>query len=711
MNCIFEPRSIALIGASTREETLSGKILQNLLAGGFTGTIYPINPKAATIQGTHSYPSISDVPDRVDLALVVLPRDLVLPVVRECGEAGVGAAAVISAGFGEMGEEGRRLERDLVQTARSHGMRLLGPNGMGAINTSSAVGMDATFSPAAALPGSVGLVSQSGALGVAILNMAADLGVGISSFLSIGNSADIGVADALSWWADDERTRVVAMYIESFGEVRPFLEVARRLSHSKPLLAVKAGRSEAGARAASSHTGALATNDRAVDALLQQCGVLRAPTVQDLCHWAIAFQRCSLPEGRRVAIVTNAGGPGIMATDACSLYGLELPELTEETQAALQGFLPPEAAVRNPVDMIASATADDYRQAVARVMADPNVDMVLVINVTPVLYRPLEVVEALASISHLSEKPCLSVFMAEDAFYREAGRVAGAPPIYRFPEPAVQALRALTDYAEWRVRPDDSYEVFKVDRERATGIMTRAAASIALSGVAGEDGEAEESILLDYEDATELLDAYGIRLPNQAVVRSPAEAAETAMAIGGKVALKALGGDLLHKSDVGGVALHLQGAAEVLAKAEEMEAAFAEDDHPLERFLVQSMADSGVELILSARRQPAFGDLLLVGIGGLFAEALRDVQMRLLPVAPTETREMLESLKGYPLLAGEVRGPGIHIPTAVELLGRVAQMLDELPELSEIELNPVICTDRPGMYWAVDAVLRTGPLT
>jgi len=344
-------------------------------------------------------------------------------------------------------------------------------------------------------------------------------------------------------------------------------------------------------------------------------------------------------------------------------------------------------------------------------MADPDVDMVLVMNVTPVLYKPVEVVEALASIPQLTRKPCLSVFMAEDAFYAEARRVEGAPPIYRFPEPAVQALRALAEYAEWHARPDDAFEVFNVDRERVAAATGRVTASVAVPDAPEESRESAEPALLDHGAATELLDAYGIRLPAQAIVHSPAEAAEAATAIGGRVALKAMGGDLLHKSDVGGVALHLQGAEEVLARAQEMEAAVAGNGHSLEGFLVQAMVDSGVELIVSAQRQPAYGDLLLVGLGGLFAEALRDVQMRLLPVTPTETREMLESLKGFPLLAGEVRGPGIHIPTMVELLGRVAQMLDELPELSEIELNPVICTEEPGRYWAVDAVLRTGSPT
>jgi acetyl coenzyme A synthetase (ADP forming)-like protein len=699
---LLAPGAIAVIGASTRAETLGGKVLQNLLAGGFHGPVYPVNPRATSVQSVRAYRTISDVPEPVDLAIVVVPGEIVQSVVEDCGQAGVKAVIVISAGFAETGGEGVERERVLAETASSFGMRLLGPNCMGAINTDPAVGMDATFSPVPAIEGGVGLVSQSGALGVAILNQAADLSLGLSSFLSIGNHADVGVVDALAWWTADERTRVAAMYIESFGEVRGFLEVARRLSRAKPLLAVKAGRSEAGARAATSHTGALATSDLAVEALLQQCGVLRAPTVQDLCHWAAAFQKCPLPGGRGVAIVTNAGGPGIMAADAISSYGLDLPELAPETRKALGEFLPPEAALRNPVDMISSATADDYCRAVEQVLGDPAVDMVLVLNVTPILYKPLEIVEGLAGVPGSSQKPCLSVFMAEDAFYPEAARVPGAPPIYRFPETAVRALRALCDYAEWRSRPVDAYPEFDVDRERAVTVLAEAGER---PGAGGDTGQLS---LLSYAKTIELLEAYGIILPQQTAVSSPAEAAEAAARIGGKVALKATGGNLLHKTDVGGVALHLQGAAEVLARARQMEQKISESGQALEGFVVQSMAESGVELIVGARREPVYGSMLMVGLGGLFAEALKDVQVRLLPVTPTEAQEMLESLKGYPLLAGEVRGPGVHVPTVVDLLGRIALLMEDLPDVVEIELNPVICTDAPGAYWAVDAVVRCG---
>ncbi|MFO7768313.1 MAG: acetate--CoA ligase family protein [bacterium] len=701
---LLSPRSVAVIGASTREETLGGKILQNLLAAAFTGPLYPVNPKAESVQGLPAYPSISDVPGEVDLAVIVVPRDFVLSVVEECAGEGIPASIVISAGFGETGEEGEQQEREMLRIAREHGMRLLGPNCMGAINTDPEVGLDATFSPVPALEGGVALVSQSGALGVAILNLAKDLDLGLSQFLSIGNRADVGVVDALAHWSEEERTRVVAMYLESFDEIRAFLETARPLSRRKPLIAVKAGRSEAGARAASSHTGALATSDRTVQALLDQSGVLRAPTVQDLCHWAAAFEKCPLPAGRRVAVVTNAGGPGIMTADACSSSGLEMPPLAGETQEALRSFLPPEAAVRNPVDMIASATAEDYRRAVETVLGDEGVDMVLVLNVTPILYRPVEVVRALAEATLAAEKPCLGVFMAEGTFYQEAASVPGAPPIYRYPEAAVEAMRAMVDHVEWMARPESAFDPFPVDVEAVEDARSRFP-----SQGGGEEDPGEGPVLLDHEVATVLLEAYGIEVPPQYVVRGAEEAAEAAERIGAEVALKALGGDLLHKSDVGGVALHLRGAGEVLTRAREMQRAVEESGHTLDRFLVQQMVAGGVELIVGARREGEYGTILMAGLGGFFAEALEDVQIRLLPVTPTEVRAMLEGLRGYPLLAGEVRGKGVHLESVVELLGRVSRMAEEVPELAEIELNPVICSHRVGDCRAVDAVLRVDP--
>jgi acetyl coenzyme A synthetase (ADP forming)-like protein len=698
---LLAPRTLAVIGASTRAETLGGKVMANLTTAGFTGTLYPVNPKADRILGYPAYPSIGAVPGPVDLALVVVPRDFVIGVVEECGRAGVGAVIVISAGFSETGPEGARLEEELKETAARAGLRMLGPNCMGAFNTDPAVSMDATFSPTPPIEGGVGLVSQSGALGVVILNMATGWNLGFSNFLSIGNGADVGVVDGLVFWEQDAHTRVGAMYLEALDEPRAFLEHARRLSAAKPLVAVKSGRSEAGARAASSHTGALATSDRVVDAVLRQAGVLRAPTIQDMCRWATALEKCPRPAGRRVGIVTNAGGPGILAADACSTAGLELPPLGETTRQALREFLPPEAAVGNPVDMIASATAEHYRRAVELVEADPGIDMVMVLVVQPVLYPPLEVVRALASYGVNRRKPCVSAFMTEHSFYPVGSAVPGAPPIYRYPEPAAWSLRALVDHAEGQARPRTPFPPFTVDTAAAHRALAPAAQAAQRSGGA---------VLLPHQEATAVLEAYGLRLPGQRIVSDAAGAAQAAGQLGGAVALKTLAADLLHKSDVGGVALHLEGAEAVGARADRMQRELAGQGISLEGFLVQAMAPPGIELIASARRDPVAGPLLMVGAGGLFAEAYQDVALRLLPVIPADVEEMLRSLQVYELLAGRVRGKGVHLPTVVEVLGRVGRLLEDLPGLSEVELNPVVFTSEPGVATVVDAVLRAGSL-
>ncbi len=694
---LLRPRSVAVIGASTRLETLGGKVMHNLLAAGFTGELYPVNPKATEVQGVVAYPSIEAVPGPVDLALVVVPRDAVIPVTGECGRAGVRSVIVISAGFAETGEEGARREEELARVAAGAGMRMLGPNCMGAFNTDPEVGLDATFSPTPPIPGGAGLASQSGALGVVILNMAVGWNLGFSNFLSIGNGADIGVSDALAFWAGDTATRVGMMYLESLVDPRDFLAQARPLSREKPLVAVKSGRSEAGARAASSHTGALATSDRVVDAVLRQAGVLRSPTIQDMCRWATALEKCPTPAGRRVGIVTNAGGPGILAADACSAMGLELPILSEETQSGLRSFLPPEAAVTNPVDMIASATAGHYRQAVELVTADTSVDMVLVLVVQPVLYPPLEVVEALAGLGVNRDKPCVAAFMTEHDFYPVGAAVPGAPPIYRYPEAAVQSLRALVTQAERQARSEAPYPDPGIDRDGARTLW--AAATTRRGG---------ESLLLDHEEATALLSAYGIPSPSQETAATPEDAGKAAERLGGRVVLKALAADLLHKSDVGGVALNLEGASAVTARASRMRAEVTAHGHALEGFLVQQMAPAGIELIVSARRDPLAGPLVMVGAGGLFAEALQDVALRLWPFTPAEAEVMLTELRVYRLLAGQIRGEGVHLPTVVEVLGRVGRMLEDLPGLGEVELNPVVFTARPGDFQALDVVIRSG---
>lgn len=703
LRAVLQPRSITVIGASDKLESLGGKAFSNLLQAGFSGDVYPVNPGSSEVQGIKAFNSVEELPDDIDLAVVIVPRDAVLPTVTMCGEKGMKAAVVISAGFSEMGTEGAGFEKELVEIARRYDMRVLGPNCMGAFNTDPEVSLDCTFSPVPPIAGSVGLVSQSGALGCAILSLSAGLNLGYSTFLSIGNMADIGVADALDYWIEDEKTNVVMIYLETIDDAAAFAERAKQLSQKKPVLMVKAGRTEAGARAAVSHTGALATDERALDGLLKQCGVLRAPTIQDLCFWAAAFESCPVPAGGRVGIITNSGGPSILAADACSHLGLELPELSVEVQDALREFLPSEAALSNPVDMISSATPDNYRKAVEAVVSDPGIDSVLVLNVTPpTIYTSLDVLNAISNLPSAGGKPVVSAFMTDESFYRDASQVEGSPPVYRFPESAVSALGALVDYAAVRSRSYQAFERFEVDGDRVETTLVQ-------SGISGER-VVEGSDLLPFRRSVELLELYGISSPRQVFVDSVDEIEGVIDRFEEAVSIKVLCRDLLHKSDTGGVELDIRGIEEIIRAATRIEKTVTEQGYNIDGFVVQEMVAGGVELIVSTRYDQVFGYQLMVGLGGLFTEVLNDVQVRMLPVTVADCSEMLRALKGYSIITGEGRGEGAHVSSVIELMGRVAQMAEDIPLLTEIELNPLICLPDPGRCFAVDAVIRTGSL-
>ena len=472
---LFSPRSIAVVGASRRPGSVGGAVLHNLVAGGFTGPVYPVNPAARSIHSLPCYPSVSALPEAPELAVVVVPAAAVPGTVEECLRRGAGGVVVISAGFAETGPAGAAVEAALRDRVRAAGARMVGPNCMGIINTDPSVSMNATFSPVAPRAGSVGFVSQSGALGIAILNVAAGLGLGLVQFASMGNKADVSGNDLLEHWEHDEATRVICMYLESFGNPRRFLDIARRVGRSKPILVVKAGRTEAGARAASSHTGALAGTERAVAALLTQAGVLRVGSIEELFDAARALDRCPLPAGRRVGLVTNAGGPAIMAVDALVAAGLVVSPLPAARRERLARLLPAAASLGNPVDMIASAGPAEYRQVLAEVLAEPEIDLALAIHVTPRVGDPTDVLEAAtAAAATAPDKPVLAVMMAEEAFYAASQRHPAMLPVYRFPEAAAGAFAQLCAYADWRRRaPEGPPPELPADDGRVERLLAR----------------------------------------------------------------------------------------------------------------------------------------------------------------------------------------------------------------------------------------------
>jgi acetyl coenzyme A synthetase (ADP forming)-like protein len=689
---IFSPRSVAVIGASRKRGSIGFSLLHNLILQEFQGAIYPVNPHAEVVHSLKAYPSIGAIADPIDLAVIMVPKPYVARIVDECVEKGVRGIVVITAGFAESGEEGAALERQIRDRVRTAGLRMVGPNCMGVINADPAVSLNATFAPVPASSGSIGFVSQSGALGVAILNVAQSLGIGLTQFVSMGNKADVSGNDLLEYWEDDPATRVICMYLESFGNPRNFTQIAKRVSRSKPILVVKSGRTEEGARAASSHTGAIAGADLTVSTFLSKCGVLRANTIDDLFNVARALDRCPLPEGNRVGILTNAGGPAIMATDACVNLGLRMAELGEATRQELESFLPAEASVSNPVDMIASATAEQYERALSVMAADPAVDSLLAINVTPLLASPYDVLEAVARAAKTAAKPVLAVMMATEEFYETIKSQPDHPPVYRFPESAARALASIVRYADWRRRPaDESIPVFDVDDDAVASILNRQASGY-----------------LPPEDAMRVLELYGIPTAAWRRVHDTEGLAAAAEALGLPVVLKAIAPDLVHKSDVGAVRVGLETVDEVRQAADEIANSVTAAGHTVEDWLLQEMAREGHEVIFGISTDPKFGPLLMFGLGGKYVEVFRDVRFGVTPLAPSEADEMIRGIRGFKLLEG-VRGePAADMGILRETLLRLAQMTQRHPRILELDLNPFLAAPHAEQARAVDVRIRVG---
>jgi acetyl coenzyme A synthetase (ADP forming)-like protein len=687
------PRSVAVIGASRRRGTVGGETFHNLLAYEFAGPVYPVNPSAPVVHSVPAYPSIDRVPGSVDLAVITVPCEAVVDVAEQCGRCGVRALLVLSAGFGEVGEAGRARQAELLRVCRAFGMRLIGPNCLGIVNTDPAVRLNAIFSPVVAPAGNVGFGSQSGALGLAAIDYAGALGLGVSSFVSMGNKADISGNDLLGYWESDPNTDVVLLYLESFGNPRKFGRIARRVGRAKPIVVVKSGRSRAGARATASHTGALlAASDVPVDALFRQAGVIRTDTLEELFDVAALLANQPLPMGRGVGIVTNVGGPAILCADTCEAQGLQVPLLAAETQARLREFLPAEASVANPVDMIAAATAEQFRRAIGVVAADPSVHAVVAIFIPPLVTRPEEVAHALvaAATDLPSMTPLLSVFMGSHGVPSELRTAPVKIPSYAFPEGAAIALAHAVRYAEWRVQPP-------VDPPALEGMRRDEAAAIVARVLGRGDG------WLEPDEAAALLDCYGLPVVDQRIAATPAEAGVAAAALGGAVALKAIAPGLVHKTEAGAVRLHLQGAEAVREAAGDMATRLAAESRTPSGFLVQRMA-SGVEMLIGIVHDAQFGPVVACGAGGTLVELLKDVAVRLAPLTAEDARAMIRELKTYPLLQGYRGGSPCDVPALEDALLRLSALADDLPQIAELDCNPLIVREKGAVI--LDARVR-----
>ncbi len=694
---ILAPRSIAVVGASRTPGTIGHQLLTNLIAEGFTGAVYPVNAKARAVCSVRAVPSVSDLPEPPDLAVICVPKESVVEVADECGAMGVRGLVVISAGFREVGGDGTALERALVGQVRRHGMRMMGPNCMGVINTHPGISMNATFAPGMPPTGHAAFVSQSGALGVSVLDYAREYGIGIAQFASVGNKADVSGNDLLEHWEHDDNVRVILMYVENFGNPRKFLEIASRITRQKPIVVVKSGRSRAGARAAWSHTGALAASDTAVDALLAQAGVLRAASVEELFDIAMALGVTALPRSRRTAIVTNAGGPGILAADALDAAGLDVVELSAQTVDALRPLFPPEASIRNPLDMIASATPDGYRRAVTAFLADPAVDAVLPIFIPPLNSEQEAVAQAIAEAARTNrDKPVLAVLMGRRGLPEGRAELhAAGIPAYVFPESAARALAALNRYRDWISREPEAVEALPVDRDAAASIVRRALA------------EGREH--LSEFDALQVLAAYGIPVAQATLATGADAAAEAACALGFPVALKIVSRDVIHKSDVGGVRLGVRSAAEARAAFDEIMAAVASHapDARIDGVLVQRLVQGGHETIAGVVRDPTFGPLVMFGLGGVFVEVLRDVVFRIAPLDRRTANEMVRGIRGLGILTGARGTEPADLAAIADVLRRLAQLALDQPEILELDVNPLLA--QGGGAMALDARVRLAP--
>jgi acetyl coenzyme A synthetase (ADP forming)-like protein len=696
MDMFFKPRGIAVIGASRQRGTISGELFWNILEAGFRGPVYPVNKQSEYVQSVVAYRSVLDCPGPVDLAFIVVPAAAVLPVAKECAQKGVGALVVISAGFAEASEAGGRLQHELVEICRGTGMRLIGPNCMGIINTDPKISLNGQFAPYKPIPGKIGFLSQSGALGIAIIDYATKLGLGMSTFVSVGNKADISGNDLIQYWENDENTNLILLYLESFGNPRKFARIARRVGRKKPIIAVKGGRSVAGFRATQSHTGALvAASDITVDALFKQAGVIRTDVLAEMFDVASLLNTQPVPKGDGVGIITNAGGAGILAADACEDLGLRVPELSSKSQAQLKEFLSSAAGVRNPVDMVASANPSDYANAIQVMASDPNIDALIVIFIPPMAVRPQEIAAEILETAQKVDRhiPILSTFMASHGTPEILSKGQMRIPSYPFPEAAARALALAVQYGKWLATPEDIPPKFSdVRREDAAAIIARA-----LQG---------GGRWLVPDEAVELLDCYGISLVKSLQALTPHDAGQIAVELGGKIALKAIAPGLVHKTDAGAVGLNLEGREQIEKSAEEMLKRLNVLGLNEISFILQPMAPSGTEMLVGVTHDPVFGPIVVCSVGGVLVELLKDVAVRITPLTNRDAKEMIQSLKTYPLLSGYRGGPRYDVAALEEVILRVGALVEDIHEINELDLNPVIVLPEGQGVAIVDARIR-----
>lgn len=698
----FHPRSVAIVGASRDPKSIGYRLLDAVRTNRFQGAVYPVNPHASKIAGGPVYPSVHAIPESVDLAIIAVPRQHVLTVVEECAGKGVRALVVITAGFAEVGAEGAEIQTQLVEMIRQYGLRMIGPNCFGILNTDPTVRLDATFASLFPPQGRVAMSSQSGALGLATLAGAHRVRLGISSFVSVGNKADVSTNDLLQYWEEDPATDVILLYMESFGNPRRFSRIARRVSRRKPIIAVKAGRSQSGRRAASSHTAALAARDEVVEALLHQAGVIRAESLDELLNLAVGISNQPFPLGRRVGIITNAGGPAILCTDACEQWELVVPELSAETKATLSSFLPMAAALSNPVDLIASATADQYAKGIETLLLANEIDALIILYTAVTVMDTADIARGiLTGIENgrkagAKTKPVFIGWMAEGDMDRTFRGQTETIPTYHLPETSALVLSKAATYAEWRQQPIGMVPDFE-DLDLSTA---RQVCADALSR--------RGAGWLSVDETRNLLSAIKLPVQPGGVATTADEAATLARNVGYPLAVKLASHQIVHKTEIGAVQLNLRDEQAVRKAFELIRTRLAETNQldAMEGVLVQPMVTGGVEVMIGVADDPLFGPLIVFGLGGIHVEILGDVQFGITPLTDRDATEMIRGIKGYRLLTGYRGHPPADLEALEETLLRVSRLVEEIPEINELDLNPIFALPPGQGCKIVDARIR-----
>lgn len=694
LKALFEPKSIAVIGASRRKDAVGYAILHNLVQASFEGRIYPINPKADTIEGHKCFKSITEISDPIDLAVLIIPSKFIPKAMQECADKGVKAAIVITAGFREVGGDGKRLEDEMIAIAEKHGIPILGPNCLGLINTASAISMNASFAADTPKKGNIAFLSQSGALGTAVLDYAKGKDIGLSKFISLGNKANTTELDILKYLKDDPHTDVILMYVEDIVDGAAFIEAAREITGElkKPILAIKSGRTLQGAKAASSHTGSLMGSDKVYDAVFEQSGVVRVNSLSEIFDYAIAFASQELPKGNNVAVVTNAGGPGIMATDSCVHFGLNMAELKSETVEELKKYLPATANFSNPIDVIGDAHADRYEKALKYIAADPNVDGLIII-LTPQAMTDIEkTAEVIVELNRNTNKTILASFMgladvAKGIKILEEHKI----PHYPFPGEAAKTFSIMVQFKEWIGRSRTEVKEFFVDAPKAAAII--------------EEAKKEGHKFLTIDKAMEVFEAYGFPILPCGLAKSEAEAVSIAKKVGFPVAMKIVSQEVVHKFDLGGVQLNIKDENEAKATYNAMvkNVKTKLPGAKIDGIFIQAMGEKGREVILGMNRDLHFGPVIMFGLGGIYVEAIKDVTFRLAPMRESSAKQMIRDIRAYPILEG-VRGEGpADLEILAECLERLAQVALEHPEISEIDINPLLAFDKGKGAKVIDA--------